>query len=107
MFLIYELPTFYWLQKLHKSPYKSCLISNSSQCSTTIHSKYIAFAFNHTARVAVATTTDHPKSSHNRCLIEVFGGVLCCRFELKKYVGIETFVKGLSQISYFFSVISS
>ena len=31
-----ELPTFYWLPKLHKNPYKSRFISNSSHCSTTI-----------------------------------------------------------------------
>ena len=31
-----ELPTFYWLPKLHKRPYKSRFISNSSHCSTTI-----------------------------------------------------------------------
>ena len=30
-----ELPTFYWLPKLHKRPYKSRFISNSSHCSTT------------------------------------------------------------------------
>ena len=36
-----ELPTFYWLPKLHKRPYKSRFISNSSHCSTTILSKHI------------------------------------------------------------------
>ena len=40
----YELPTFYWLPKLHKRPYKSRFISNSSHCSTTILSKHITFA---------------------------------------------------------------
>ena len=39
-----ELPTFYWLPKLHKRPYKSRFISNSSHCSTTILSKHITFA---------------------------------------------------------------
>ena len=39
-----ELPTFYWLPKLHKRPYKSRFISNSSQCSTTILSKHITSA---------------------------------------------------------------
>ena len=34
-----ELPTFYWLPKLHKRLYKSRFISNSSHCSTTILSK--------------------------------------------------------------------
>ena len=36
-----DLPTFYWLPKLHKNPYKSRFISNSSHCSTTILSKHI------------------------------------------------------------------
>ena len=33
--------------------------------------------FNHTSLVAVVTQTDRPKSVHNRCVIEVFGGVFC------------------------------
>ena len=39
-----ELPTFYWLPKLYKRPYKSRFISNSSHCSTTILSKHITSA---------------------------------------------------------------
>ena len=39
-----ELPTFYWLPKLHKRPYKSRFIYNSSHCSTTILSKHITSA---------------------------------------------------------------
>ena len=39
-----ELHTFYWLPKLHKCPYKSRFISNSSHCSTTILSKHITSA---------------------------------------------------------------
>ena len=39
-----ELPTFYWLPKLHKRPYKSHFISNSSHCSNTILSKHITSA---------------------------------------------------------------
>ena len=39
-----ELPTFYWLPKLHKRLYKSRFISNSSHCSTTILSKHITSA---------------------------------------------------------------
>ena len=30
-----KLPMLYWLQKLHKRPYKSHLIANSSACTTT------------------------------------------------------------------------
>ena len=39
-----ELPTFYWLPKLHKNSFKSRFISNSSHCSTTILSKHITSA---------------------------------------------------------------
>ena len=39
-----ELPTFYWLPKLHKRPYKSRFISNSSHYSTSILSKHITSA---------------------------------------------------------------
>ena len=31
-----KLPTLYWLPKLHKRPYKSRFIANSSSCTTTI-----------------------------------------------------------------------
>ena len=30
-----KLPTLYWLSKLHKIPYKSRFIANSSSCNTT------------------------------------------------------------------------
>ena len=39
-----ELPSFYWLPKLHKNPFKSRFISNSGHCSTTILSKHITSA---------------------------------------------------------------
>ena len=41
-----DLPTFYWLPKLQKHPYKSRFMSNSStcNCSTTILSKHITSA---------------------------------------------------------------
>ena len=29
-----KLPTLYWLPKLHKRPYKSRFIANSSECTT-------------------------------------------------------------------------
>ena len=34
-----KLPTFYWLPKLHKRPYKARFIVNSSSCTTTSLSK--------------------------------------------------------------------
>ena len=30
-----KLPTLYWLPELHKRPYKSCFIADSSACTTT------------------------------------------------------------------------
>ena len=30
-----KLPTLYWLPKLHKQPYKSRFVANSSACTTT------------------------------------------------------------------------
>ena len=32
--------------------------------------------FNHTSWMAVVTPTDRPKSVSNRCVLEIFGGVL-------------------------------
>ena len=78
---------------------------------------------NHTSWVALVTPTDRPKSVRNRCLIELFCGVVCvvspyaprgakrigkvrfvlslCPFDIS--VGVGAFVIGLSQISSFFS----
>ena len=39
-----ELPTFYWLPKLHKNPFKSRLISNFIHCFTAILPKHITSA---------------------------------------------------------------
>ena len=36
-----KLPTFYWLPKLHKRPYKARFIANSSACTTTSLSKVL------------------------------------------------------------------
>ena len=59
---------------------------------------------NHTSWVAVVTPTDRPKSVRNRCLIELFCGVVLslCPFDIS--VGVGAFVIGLSQISSFFSL---
>ena len=37
-----KLPTFYWLPKLHKRPYKARFIANSSSCTTTSLSKVLS-----------------------------------------------------------------
>ena len=36
-----RLPTFYWLPKLHRKPYKARFIANSSSCTTTELSKLL------------------------------------------------------------------
>ena len=57
---------------------------------------------NHTSWVALVTPTDRPKSVRNRCLIELFCGVVCvvtCPFDIS--VGVGAFVIGLGQISPF------
>ena len=62
---------------------------------------------NHTSWVAVVTPTDRPKSVRNRCLIELFCGVVCvvtALFDIS--VGVGAFVIGLSQISSFLSLAS-
>ena len=61
--------------------------------------------FNHTSwMAAVFTQTIRPMSVCNRCVIEVFGGDLCCQLVLGIFVGIWVFVIRLGQISFFFSV---
>ena len=55
--------------------------------------------------MALVTPTDRPKSVRNRCLIELFCGVVCvvtCPFDIS--VGVGAFVIGLGQISSFLSV---
>ena len=59
----------------------------------------------HTSWVAVVTPTDRPKSVRNRCLIELFCGVVrvvTCPFDIT--VGVGAFVIGLGQISSFLSL---
>ena len=46
---------------------------------------------NHTSWVTVVTPTDRPKSVRNRCLIELFCGVVCvvtCPFDISVGVGL-------------------
>ena len=38
-----RLPTMYWLPKLHKRPYKTIFIANSSSCTTTEISKLLTY----------------------------------------------------------------
>ena len=61
---------------------------------------------NHTSWVALVTPTDRPKSVRNRCLIELFCGVVCvvtCPFDIS--VGEGAFVIGLGQIASFVAYI--
>ena len=59
---------------------------------------------NHTSWVAVVIPTDLPKSVRNRCVTELFCGVVCVvilPFDIS--AGVGAFVIGLGQISSFFS----
>ena len=57
--------------------------------------------FNHTRWVAFVTSTDRPKSVHNRCVIEVFVCVFVVVTFLDFSIGVGSFVIGLSKISFF------
>ena len=54
--------------------------------------------------MTVVIPTDRPKSVRNRCVIEVLVAFLFCPLVFEFSVGIEVFVIGLSQISFFFSL---
>ena len=58
---------------------------------------------NHTSWVAVVTPTNRPKSVRNRCVIEVFCGVVLPLCAIVISVVVGAFVIGLSQISSFLS----
>ena len=59
---------------------------------------------NHTSWVAVVTPTDRPKSVRRRCVIELFVALFVLSFcPCGISFGVWAFVKGLSQISSFFS----
>ena len=55
--------------------------------------------------MTVVTPTDRPKSVRNRCVIEVFGGVFVSSFSFRIFWWYRGFDIGLSQISFFFSLL--
>ena len=55
----------------------------------------------HTSWVAVVTPTDRPKSVRNRCVIELFSGVVLSLYPFDISVGVGASVRRLSQISSF------
>ena len=61
-----KLPTLYWLPKLHKQPYKSCFIANSSSCTTTglsiLLTSCLTAIKNHVLKYC---TTDYEKNCKN------------------------------------------
>ena len=65
---------------------------------------HCTFHINHTSWLVAVAQTDRPKSVCNRCVIKVFGGVLCVVTLLFGFsVSVRAFVTGLRQISSFFS----
>ena len=63
---------------------------------------------NHSSWMAIVTPTDRPKSVRNRYVIEVLVEFVCCHVACWVFsVGVGAFVIGLSQISSFFSYLTS
>ena len=57
----------------------------------------------YTSWVAVVTPTDRPKSTRNRCVIEVLLAFLCCQAAFFDFsVGDGAFVTGLPHILFVF-----
>ena len=54
--------------------------------------------------MTAVTPTDRPKSARNRCVIKVLVVFVRCSLVFEFSVGIGGFVKGLGQISLFFSL---
>ena len=64
--------------------------------------------FHHTSGVTVVTPTDRPNSACNRCVIDVFGGVLnFVPLLFGFFVGVGAFVIRLNHISSFVSCIQT
>ena len=57
-----KLPTIYWLPKLHKRPYKSRFIANSSSCTTTELSSCLTAIKNHVIKYC---TTVYDRNGNN------------------------------------------
>ena len=38
-----DLPSLYWIPRLHKYPYKQYYVASSAKCSTTPHSKLLTY----------------------------------------------------------------
>ena len=59
--------------------------------------------FNHVSGVAIVTSTGHPMSVRNRCVIEILVAFCVATLLFGVSVGVRVFVKGLSQMSSLFS----
>ena len=96
-----ELPTFYWLPKLHKRPYKSRFISNSSHCSTTILSKHITSALT-AVKDHVMKYSETAFSNSNREVkqmnVYVYGNLYCYTHTYTHYWFILYLVKQVARV---------
>ena len=54
--------------------------------------------------MTVVTPTDRLKSVRKRCVIDLFGGVYGLSIGFRNFCSYRSFVIGLSQISFFFSL---
>ena len=81
------LPTFYWLPRLHNTPYKSHPISNFSHCSTTILSKHITSALT-TVKYHVI---NYSETAFSKSYVWINFGLLKTLPRSSKICGGETF----------------
>ena len=66
-----KLPTLYWLPKLHKRPYKSRFIANSSACTTTELSIRFTSCF-----TAIKTMSFNIAQQFMKEMVKIYFGVL-------------------------------
>ena len=66
-----KLPTLYWLPKLHKRPYKSRLIANSSACTTTKLSILLTSCL-----TAIKTMPFNIAQQLMKEMVKIYGGLL-------------------------------
>ena len=69
-----------WVLNLHKEDYLQifkCVSFSFHDFCSQWEGWVPVNRFNHTSWMTFVTPTDRPKSVHNRCVVEVFGGVVC------------------------------
>ena len=78
-----KLPTMYWLNKLHKRPYKARFIANSSSCTTTELSKLLTSCLTAIKSHVIRYCETVYETSNKNCFLffgEVLNKLKCRRF---------------------------